>query len=195
MTSAQWLWEFEALAQKDRDDVERQLELFKLMRKQIVSILGLTLMCNKEDMEKDPDMFIPWVLMGGRREVVQSIFDKIEKEHVMKESIEDEEFEKLSSAIARGEIGDMDPILDISDLKLDEVKKKVRREDLQRAGVKIVDSVQNVPHIKFDKDAMLQKARAGLEDIQAARQQVNEELKTERKQAQGLSVLFDKEDA
>ena len=191
MTSAQWLLEFESLAQKEKDDTERQLEFFKLFRKQMISMLGLNLVCKKEELEKDPEMYIPWILLGGRREVAQEIFENMEKEADISKVTQDEEFEKLSSAIASGDIGDMDPILDISDLKLDEVKKTVQLEDLKRAGVKLVDSVTPAAHISFDKNKMWDKAREGIKDIQEARQQVNKELEDNKKQAQGMSVLFD----
>jgi len=191
MTSCQWLLEFESLAQKERYDVERQLEFFKLFRKQLVSMLGLNVVCKKEDLENDPDMYIPWVMLGGRREIVQEIFERMEKEKAIESVTQDEAFEKLSSAIASGEIGDMDPILDISGLNLDGIQKTLQKEDLERAGVKLVDSVEPTAHISFDRDKMLERARGGIRDIQAARQQVSEELENEKKQAQGLSVLFD----
>jgi len=191
MTTAQWLWEFEALVQKEKNDVERQLEFFKLIKRQVIGMLGLNLICKKEDLEKNPEIFIPWAILGGRREVVQEIFDHMEKETNIKSVTQDEEFEKLSSAIASGDIGDMDPILDISDLKLDEIKKSAQEEDLKKAGIKLVDKIEPSIHISFDKSKTWEKTKEGIKDIQAARQQVDKELESERKQVHGLSVLFD----
>jgi hypothetical protein len=101
----------------------------------------------------------------------------------------------LSAAIARGDIGDMDPILDISQLDLEKVKRQAQKEDLQKAGVKIVDrkAAINAVHIGFDREEMLRKAKAGVEEAQIAKQIVKKELQEQRKQAQGLTVLFDED--
>ena len=195
MTGAQWIWEYEALAKKEQEAAENNIEMFKMVKNQIIGLLGLSLMFDEKTLEKNPDLFMPWVIMGGRREIVQTLMEKFQASQAGKDAIDDPEFEKLSAAIARGDIGDMDPILDMSQLDLEKVKKQAQREDLQKAGVKIVDRkpAENAVHISFDREEMLKKARASVEEVQVARQAVKQEAQEQRKQTQGLAVLFDED--
>jgi hypothetical protein len=195
MTGAQWIWEYEALAKKEQEAAENNIEMFKMIKGQIIGLLGLSLMFDEKTLEKNPDLFMPWVIMGGRREIVHDLMEKFQASQAGRDAIDDPEFEKLSAAIARGDIGDMDPILDMSQLDLEKVKKQAQREDLQKAGVKIVDRkpAENAVHISFDREEMLKKARASVEEAQVARQAVKQEAQEQRKQTQGLSVLFDED--
>jgi len=194
MTRAQWLWEYESLAQKEQESAENIVEILKIVKSQVVSLLGLSLMFDEETLKKDPDLFMPWVVMGGRREIVQSLIEKFQSSQAGKDAINDPEFEKLSAAIARGDIGDMDPILDMSQLDLNKVKQQAQVEDLQKAGVRIVDRKPgSAVHIGFDREEMLRKSRAGVEEAQVAKQAVKQELQEQRKQSHGLAVLFDED--
>lgn len=196
MTQAQWLWEFEALAHKETEEVERQLELFRLAKKQIISLLGLSLLSDDTTLKDNPDAFVPWALLGARREVAQSILTKIDKKEAEAKVEEDPEFERLSAAIASGEIGDMDPIISIDEEALKKARKQVEQEDLKMAGVRLVDKPRQVGHISFDKEEVAKRARSGLEDIVEARKQVEQEIEQRGNlaQGQGMSVLFDEDD-
>jgi hypothetical protein len=193
MTGAQWLWEYEALSQKEQEETERNVTVFKIIKQHVVGLLGLNLMFDEETLEKDPDLFMPWVMMGGRREIVQALTEKFNAAQ-NKDAIDDPEFEKLSSAIANGDVGDMDPILNVSGLDMEKIKQQVRMEDLQKAGVRLVTNIPNMPHITIDKEEMFRKARANMVDALAAKQTTQQAAQEQGKQAQGLAVLFDEDD-
>lgn len=190
MTATQWIWEYEGLIEKENRDRDQLIEVLKTSRKILVQLLGLDLLVDQDVLEKDQDAFIPYMIMAGRREVAKAILDKLDEEKTSKQAIEDEEFEKLSSAIARGEnLGDMEPILDPT--IPEEVTKKIHEDELKRAGVKITDHESKAIHIKFDRESMLQRSRATIKELETARKQVDKQLKEEQKAAPDIQVLFD----
>lgn len=140
MTSTQWLFEYFSLKEKERDEFELVESTFKAFRRMLVGLLGLDLLKNKDEIEENKESFIPMSLLAGRREVVETILKQWKDEETT-EYIEDEEFEKMSQAIARGDdLGDMSPIIDPSGEEADALKQWFtpgRMEELKRMGVKI----------------------------------------------------------
>lgn len=198
MTVAQWIWEYEALMEREKEESKKIIEYAKLFKSMMIGLLGLDLLLDEKDGEDKSGLFIPYALIGGRREIAQMILEKMDKDTQAQKAIEDEEFEKLSSAIAAGDdLGDMEPIMDLSNI--DAAIKKQNEADrliaLRRAGVKITDKpiAKNTPHITFDKERVLKKSREATLELYNARKSVEEQLKQE-KRTPGLQVLFDEED-
>ena len=151
MTRTQWLWEFEALKQKEELEQKKTETLIKVFKAIMIKLLGLDVMSDKlanldKDIEKQLDNYIPLSLLAGRREIVNTVMDKMQKEEDAIKALDDKNFEQMSAAIA---MGDMEPILDEVQTISPEKMLELRREELERAGVKLVTESKPAPHISL----------------------------------------------
>jgi hypothetical protein len=179
MTYAQWLWEYEAARKKEEEDINNTMEVLKLLKITLIRLLGLDLLVDKLDEEVPGTSYTPMSLMVSRREVVDTIFKKLEEEAVIQKTMNNDEFEQLSAAIARGEnVGDMDPI--VSDIQQDTVKELLRKEELEAIGIKVVDEPISASHIQFDNTDALNRSKDMLRELNVARKSVDTQLKQER---------------
>jgi len=197
MTYAQWLWEYEALKQKEKDDVETSLELMKLFRITLIKLLGLDLLADKTEVDEDNEdmgpVYVPLAIMVSRREVVDVIMKKMDAESAIQKSLADDDFEKMSAAMARGELGDMEPVVSESTAQEDTVKDLLYREELAAVGVKIVENTPNIPHIQLNNSSAVKRSREMVRELEAARRSVAKEL-VEEKLNQKTTIKFDEND-
>ena len=186
MTRAQWLFEYESLREKELFDAKQTVETLELFKTLLIHILGLNLLRDEDD-ENSPE-FTPLSLISGRREIIQMILDKLEGKQSIKQAVEDPEFEKMSQAIASG---DMEPIMDPDiDGMLHNMNQQYKEEQLKAAGVKITTGKKVAgPHISFDADKMKERARDINQQLAQAKKDVSEQLTKEKKL--GYSVSFD----
>ncbi len=161
MNDSQWLWEYFALKEKEKQQTDTTIEIVSMARRILISLLGLDLMKSdpvpgeeKVETEKS-DSFMPLSLMTGRREVVEMIVKSFDQQEKIKKALEDENFEQISQSMAAGNTTDMDPILEQIDTNA--ILKKDFEEQMRRVGVKIVDQTHDVPHVdvKFKNKAGL----------------------------------------
>lgn len=206
MTSAQWLFEYMSLREKEKEDNELIIQVMKALRQVLVSVLGLDLLskikrskAGDEEIEDDDDAFIPMSLLAGRREVIEHLIEEMQREEVSKEAIDDDEFEKMSQAIASGEdLGDMSPLFEVDEAlneKLTEWFTPGREQELRALGVKIVEDRVggDIAHVDIDKETIQQKKVQHAIELQQAKQQVEEQIKEEkaRFKQRGAKVTFD----
>jgi hypothetical protein len=196
MTSAQWLFEYLALREKEKDQNELTVQILKAVRHMLVSVLGLNLL--KKDGDNEDESFIPLSLIAGRREAVDYIMENLQREESAQAAIEDEEFEKLSSAIASGEdLGDMSPLFDVDETvnkKLNTWLTPDRELELQRLGVKIIDEqINEVGHVDVDSQLIKDKKLKRAIETKQAREQIAEQIKQEKQnlKSRGMKVTFD----
>lgn len=149
MTTTQWMFEYYSLRKKEKEDVDLVVDVMKSFRKMLVNVLGLDLM--KDSGNKDENTFMPLSLMVGRREVVDSIIDKIKKEEQIAAALNDKDFDSLSKNMAE-DTGDMEPIITIpSEADIIEMNKKERERQLKTLNIKLVDSIPDAPHINTNQ--------------------------------------------
>jgi hypothetical protein len=146
MTDAQWLMEFEALQEMEKERVELFSEFFGIFKKMLIRLLGLDLpqYMWSED-ESDKESFIPLSLMTARREIIEHFLKGMEEKEKIDQALEDDEFEKISKAMASGDIediADMEPVVSMK--QIDEALKwngPVRQKELKMLGIKIIDDL------------------------------------------------------
>lgn len=204
MSTAQWLFEYLALREKEREDFELVQLFFKTFRKMLISVLGLNLL-NKEDDESNTEdneyeSFIPLSLMTGRREIIETILKRFEDE-VDAGFQEDEDFERVSAAMAKGEdLGDMAPMFEVDDdinNKLNTWFTPGKVHELQKLGVKVTDSPRK-PAVHIDTD--IEEINRKRTEQQRISKQTNEELIDQMKEearhlkSRGVLVTFDEDD-
>jgi len=153
MTQTQWLWEFEALKQKEEYDQKKIETIIKVFKVLMIKLLGLDLMSGKldnidKDIEKQFDNYVPLSLLTGRREIISTVLDRMQKEEDTLKALDDKNFEQMSSAIAAG---DMEPILDGIQTISPEKEIELKCEELRRAGVKLVTESKPIPHINLNR--------------------------------------------
>jgi len=142
------------MREKEKFEGDKISSLVKAFKFIMIKLLGLDLMNDRPNIEdkQQTDMdgisFIPLSLIAGRREVAQIILDKLDKDEAATKAIDDAEFEKMSAAIAEG---DMSPIFDGESPKdiINEIQN--RAEELQKIGVSLTNTTPNVPHIDVGK--------------------------------------------
>lgn len=204
MTQAQWLFEYVSLKDKEKEDFEFVQMSFKALKRMLVNLLGLNLMNSKEDTEKMTEtelenVFVPLAVMAGRREVVEHILKKF-KDEEQPEIKPDDEFEKLSQAIARGDdLGDMAPIIDI-DEKTDEKLKSYfnpgKEAQYQRLGIKIIENqTRSVPTIKLNIQEMNERRAQQSRKHRESNESLIKHLQEEQKElhSRGVKLTFNDE--
>jgi len=206
MTSAQWLFEYESLRERESEQTELVIQTLKSLKHILVSVLGLNLMNGvikkkdqgEEQEDKLDEVFVPLSLLAGRREVVELMLEKMQSDEVAHDAINDEEFEKMSAAIAKGEdLGDMSPMFDV-DEKLNETLTTwftpVRENELQRLGIKIFEEKESeVGHVKVDIDEINEKRIKRALEMRQAGEQVKQQIEEEKKtlKSRGVKVTFE----
>ena len=123
MTQAQWIAEYIGLRKMEQEKIEVASKFFEIgglaLRRLLVGLLGLNLAKAKvgadgeevaqEEGREEP--FVPLSYLVSRPELLEAysaqLSDEVEATHAM----EDEEFEEMSKRLAKGDLGDLDPIL------------------------------------------------------------------------------------
>lgn len=197
MTDAQWLFEYIILREKEKEELELISNLSKGLKNMLVNILGLNLMNTEKD---DSDVFIPMSIMVARREVVEKIVEELDKKEVVASAAEDENFEKISKAIANGDdLGDMSPMFDIdseTNAKLDTWLTPSREQELLSLGVKLVDTPinKNIVHVDINADEIKQKKINSAFMKEQAKKDMEEQIKQDKlnkRNKDSVKVTFD----
>ena len=179
MTDAQWLMEYYSLQQKEKNEYTMLEDGLKALRSLLVNVLGLNLLNDLSDVDANEEMFIPMSVLVGRREVAETILKKVDEDINIDKVMSDDSFEEMSKALANGtidDIGDMDPIFDIDESKIEEMQKEEREKELAMLGVKIVEHTPVVPHISFDNEDAMRDAQHRAHETKIAEQIIREEI-------------------
>lgn len=155
MTTTQWLFEYHILQEKEKQESELTVATIKTCRKVLANLLGLDLM-----QDDDEDVYMPLIMMVARREVIESILEKFEKDKLTSEALDDDNFEQLSNAMANDELGDMEPIMP----DLEKIEKADLERKMRAVGIKFVDKLPDVPHITLNKKKEKPKASIKFKD-------------------------------
>lgn len=151
MRPAQWLFEYAALRDRENDQHELITAVVKQAKRLLVSMLGLDLaaqMVGGEDTtqltgEDDDAPIVPLALLTGNPEMINHIMETLKKEKSESTDIADAEFDALSAKLAKGDIGDLDPIIfgpvDESVFKNAYVRSDEYKQAMTALGVKIRD--------------------------------------------------------
>lgn len=121
MTTAQWIFEMRALEARDRAQVDLITSAFQAgvssLKTLMVGLLGLRWGTEKD--EAGEPMWVPLSHIVGRPEMLKTMFEAQEKSERVDDAVGDEAFDAWSSQLAKGDLGDLGPILenmpDISD--------------------------------------------------------------------------------
>jgi len=118
MTEAQWLFEYRALRKKEDEELEMQVEAFKtgarVLRDTLIGVLGLDAFVTEADRAKAPKdapVFMPASLLFSNHWLLKAHMDEQKKAEDTERALKDAAFEEFSKKLAKGEIGDMDPLL------------------------------------------------------------------------------------
>lgn len=117
MTDAQWLFEYHALRKKEEAEIEVAAKTMEtnanILRDTIVATLGLGLFVPKGTPEPAPGIapFIPAALLFSNHHLLKPVFEDWQKANDADKAMGDDAFEEFSKRLARGDVGDMDPLL------------------------------------------------------------------------------------
>ncbi|APU88890.1 hypothetical protein Rctr197k_070 [Virus Rctr197k] len=117
MTEAQWLFEYHALQKKADLEAEVMTEVMKasarILRDTLVGVLGLNLFAPAPAASEDASAaaFLPAALLFSNHHLLKVAIDEKAKEVDLEKVVADDAFEEFSKKLARGEVGDMDPLL------------------------------------------------------------------------------------
>ena len=119
MTDAQWLFEYHALQAKEKMEGELQVKLLeanaRVLRDTLIGVLGLHLLApqpapDAPPREEDaPVPFVPAVMLFSNHHLLNIAMAQ-QKKSAGVQVEEDEAFEAFSQRLARGDVGDLDPI-------------------------------------------------------------------------------------
>lgn len=141
MTTAQWIFEAHALQARDRIQADTVLATVKasvrILRNLMVSVLGLRLRATKEGEEADEFKFVPLSVLLADPARLKDLMSAEEAEAAVETATEDEAFDAFSKQLARGEVGDLEPILS-SDPTPGKVSVEEYQAMLKSMGIKIV---------------------------------------------------------
>jgi len=205
MTNAQWLFEYmllrESEQEKEKEVAEIANQVLKALKNILVNLLGLN-MLPKKDGETE-ERIVPLSLMTARREVLGYMFEQMDADQQVQAAMDDDEFEAMSQAIAKGEdLGDMAPLFEVDeelDQQLNEWFTPGREQELRRLGVKIIEEpLKETAHHSVDGAEIQQKKRQAALERQVAKQEVEQQIEEEKKRHKSrrdVKVTFDTDDA
>lgn len=195
-----------SLREKESEQVELTVQTLKALKKLLVHVLGLNLLNEKKENpdgtgikeENEDEFFVPLSLLAGRREVIETILEKMQNEEVSNSAIDDDEFERMSAAIAKGEdLGDMSPLFEV-DEDLNETLTQwftpIREGELQKLGIKITEDKENtVSHVNVDIGKMNEERIKRAIETKQAGEQVQQQIEQEKKnlKSRGVKVTFE----
>lgn len=209
MNSAQWLFEYLALREKERIEEEGQVELANQViiasKKLLINLLGLNIIPKKitgevkDGEDEEDDRFIPLSLMTAREDVLSHMLEQLDQERAVEDVMEDDEFEKMSQAIAKGEdLGDMAPLFEVDEelgQQLDQWFTPMREDELRSLGIKITEEPikKEVAHVNIDGNLIRQKKRDQAMERKMAQEEVEKQIEEEKKRTKpkGVKVTFD----
>ncbi len=209
MNQAQWLWEYHALREREKESFsyvgDLTAEVLKAIRLTMIQILGLNLLQTDTDLDEEKKkaieegkLFTPLALLVANEEVLRMIIEKHQDDSAVAAAIGDEEFEELSAAIARGDdLGDMEPIIEGTEEEEQLVGQwftPQRELELEALGIKITDKpLKPASHISVDGDEIQRKKREANLDRKRAEAEVEKQLEGEKKQKRrrDVAVSFD----
>lgn len=205
MTDAQWLLEYMLLREKEREKEKEVAELvtqsLNALKRLLVNLLGLNVLPPKEG-EENAEKIIPLSLMTARREVLGYVLEQMDVDQQVEAALDDDEFEAMSQAIAKGEdLGDMTPLFEVDeqlDEQLNEWFTPGREQELRRLGVKIVDGpLKETAHHNVDGAEIQQKKRQAALERQIAKEEIEKQIAEEKKRhkSHDVKVTFDTDDA
>ena len=118
MTEAQWLFEYHALRKKEDREFEMGAEVMKagarILRDTLIGVLGLNLLVPKNEAEAatpDAPAFIPAAALMSNHHLLKIHFEAYQKAAGTETAMADAAFEEFSKKLARGDVGDLDPLL------------------------------------------------------------------------------------
>lgn len=131
------MFEFIALAHKEREDREFHI---KALKRTMIQVMGLNLKAQleaKEGEQPDPDDFMPLAMICGNPHLLKGIFKgsiNPEDEMIGSSGIPDEEYEAMSKRI----MSDMEPITG-DPFVGQSAKDLLAAQDIKKLGIKIID--------------------------------------------------------
>lgn len=120
MTDAQWKFEAEALRRKEEAAANMQVEVVKagarILHDTLVSVLGLGLFAPAGGSEAGaeaggPLPFLPAAFLFANHHLLRVALEERDKSEHAGEAMGDAAFEAFSARLARGDVGDLDPLL------------------------------------------------------------------------------------
>lgn len=209
MNQAQWLWEYHALREREKESFsyvgDLTAEILKAVRLTLIQLLGLNLLQTDADLDEDKKkaledgkLFTPLSLLVANEEVLRMIVEKHQDDSAVAAAIGDEEFEELSAAIARGDdLGDMEPIVEGTaeeEKFLAQWFTPEKEYELKTLGINITDKPSKpAVHISVDGGEIQRKKREANLDRKKAEAEVKKQMEAERKQARhrDVTISFD----
>lgn len=118
MTEAQWLFEYHALRKKEEREVEMQSEVLKaharILFDTLVGVSGADLLVTTKERAAAPEgtrAFVPWVKLFSNHHLLHAALEEQKKEDDAQRALSDAAFDEFSRKLAKGEVGDLDPLL------------------------------------------------------------------------------------
>lgn len=142
MTWGQWLFEYHALRKKEEDEGkflgEVMVAATNALRETLVGVLGLHLFAEEKPAGSGPTPFIPAAALFSNHHLLKHVIEAKEKAKQAEEAMQDDAFEALSQKLAKGDFGDLHPILrggNIAEDKNAYWRSEEAQLALRRAGV------------------------------------------------------------
>lgn len=166
MTNEQWLFEYYAQAQKDRELAEFTNHVMKtathIVRETLIGVFGLNLIHRadvderrEEDGEEFSTPFVPMSYLVGRPEIMKDLVEKYQKAEAAEKEIEspDEDFDaysrELQHRLESGDYGDMEPIISddygTEEERAERMKLHWQSDDMQQMLVSLGVTPRSVP--------------------------------------------------
>lgn len=159
MTDAQWAFEAAALKRKEEAELNMQVEVVKanarVLRDTLIRVSGADILAPAPEpgaVPAETPPFVPWALFFSNHHLLRNLMEEKQKAETTERVLADDAFEAFSAKLAKGEVGDVDPILlgklpggrDVSDLWAEQAAK----EALRVLGVKPrPEGAPVVPHL------------------------------------------------
>lgn len=133
MTRIQWVFEYLALRDREREDKQFQVDA---IRRTLIHVMGLSAIIPGNE---DPDKFVPLVMLAGNHHLMHGYAKAMGIDGIAEDgstSVNDTDWEAMSQRMAAGmEPIDDDPFGDVSPQEL------LNREDKKILGIQEVDEL------------------------------------------------------
>lgn len=168
MTEAQWAFEFHALQKKENQELELYAQTVKtgarILRDTLIGVLGLNLFVTPMPGDPTPadgetPLFVPAAALFSNHHLLKLVIDQQKDAMDTEKALNDSAFEEFSKKLARGDVGDMDPLLVGPNIVIEKFDQAAMQAAMKMLGIRPrPDDAPAVPHFGKKRGKVLLEA-------------------------------------